>query len=157
MNEISVVNITNFFTTINITFLAVGGVVGSLLTIVTKFGSKFIDEYFNNRAEKNKKRRKLAKDIIEICTEGSSVGYNAMPGSQRHIQFIASQAESLDKLTADNLRKYLGLWVLCAIRQTPGPYENKNPSKEDIEFCVSLQRQAAVLENSVLEQVRKWG
>lgn len=157
MSEIPVVNITNFFTTVNITFLAAGGVMGSLLTIITKFGSKFIDEYFNNREGKNKKRRKLAKDVIEICTEGSSVGYNAMPGSQRHIQFIASQVESLDKSIADNLRRYLGLWVLCAIRQTPGPYENKNPSKEDIEFCVSLQRQAAVLENSILEQVRKWG
>lgn len=156
MSEVPVVNITNFFTTVNITFLAVGGVVGSLLTIVTKFGSKFIDEYFNNREVKNKKKRRLVRDIIEICTEGSSVGYNAMPGSQRHIQFIASQAESIEKSIADNLRRYLGLWVLCAIRQTPGSYENKNPSKEDIEFCVSLQRQAAVLEDLILERVRKW-
>lgn len=80
-----------------------------------------------------------------------------MPGSQKHIQSIASQAEGLDKLIANDLRRYLGLWVLCTIRKTPGPYENKNPSKGDIEFCVSLQRQAAVLEDFILERVRKWG
>lgn len=157
MQESSIVTINNFFTTINITFFIAGGAIGTVLTIITKFGSKFVDEFFNEREAARKKKQRLAKEIIAICTEGSSVGYNAMPGSQRHIQFIASQAEGIDKSIADNLRRYLGLWVLCGIRQIPGPYENKNPSKEDIEFCVSLRRQAAVLEDLILEQVRKWG
>lgn len=157
MPETSTVSITNFFTTINITFFISGGVVGIAMALFTKFGSKFIDEYFNERETKRKKKRKLAEEIIAICTEGSTVGYNAMPGSQRHIQYIASQVEGLDKSIADDLRKYLGLWVICAIQQVPGPYEKKNPSKEDIEFCASLQRDAAVLENSILERVRRWG
>lgn len=156
MLETSTVSITNFFTTINITFFISGGVVGIAMELFTKFGSKFVDEYFNERETKRKKKRKLAEEIIAICTEGSTVGYNAMPGSQRHIQYIAAQVEGLDKAIADDLRKYLGLWVICAIQQTPGPYEKKNPTKEDIEFCASLQRDAAVLENSILECIRKW-
>lgn len=156
MQEIPTVTINNFFTTINITFFIAGGALGVFLTLITKFCSKFIDEYFNKRGTVQKKKQKLAEEVITICTEGSIVGYNAMPGSQRHIHYIASQVEGLDKSIADDMRKYLGLWVLCALKQTPGPYENKNPSKEDIEFCVSLQRQAAVLDNSILERVRRW-
>ncbi|QQG40559.1 MAG: hypothetical protein HYV37_03250 [Candidatus Levyibacteriota bacterium] len=157
MQEISTVTVNNFFTTINITFFIAGGTLGVFLTLITKFGSKFIDEYFNKREAVQKKKREFAKEVIAICTEGSTVGYNAMPGSQRHIHYIASQVEGLDKSIADDIRRYLGLWVLCAIRQTPGPYENKNPSKDDIEYCASLQRQAAVLDDSILERIRKWG
>lgn len=150
------ITINNFFTTINITFFIAGGTIGAVLTIITKFGSKLIDEYFNKREAIQKKKRKLAEEIITICTEGSTVAYNTMPGSQRHIHYIASHAEGLNKSIADDIRKYLGLWALCAIRQTPGPYENKNPSKEDIEFSVNLQRQAAVLEDEILKRVRAW-
>lgn len=156
MQEISNVTVNNFFTTINITFFVAGGILGVLLTLITKFGSKFIDEYFDKRAAAKEKKRKLAEHVIAICTEGSTVAYNAMPGSQRHIHYIASQVEGLDKSIADDIRRYLGLWVLCAIRQTPGPYEKKNPSKDDIEHCASLQREAAVLDNSILERVRRW-
>lgn len=156
MNDIPTVTINNFFTTINITIFIAGGVIGIIATIITKFGNKFVDEYFKQRENKRKRQRKLAKEILAICTEGSTVAYNAMPGSQRHIQYIAAQVEGLDKTIADDLRRYLGLWVLCAIRQTPGPYENKNPSAEDIEFSTSLQRQAMVLEDSILERGRKW-
>lgn len=156
MQEIPTVTVNNFFTTINIAFFIVGGTLGVFLTLITKFGSKFIDEYFNKREAVQNKKRKLAEEVIAICTEGSTAGYNVMPGSQRHIHYIASQVEGLDKSIADDIRRYLGLWVLCAIRQTHGPYENKNPSKEDIKFCVSLQRQAAVLDDSILERVRRW-
>lgn len=156
MQEIPPATINNFFTTVNITVFITGGVIGVIATIITKFGSKFIDEYFSEREARCKKKRKLADEIIAICTEGSTVAYNAMPGSQRHIHYIASQVEGLDKTIADDLRKYLGLWVICAIQQTPGSYEKKNPSREDIEFCQSLQRQAMVLEDSILERARRW-
>lgn len=156
MNESPVVTVNNFFTTINVTIFIAGGAIGVIATIITKLGNKFVDEYFKERENKRQKQRKLAKEILGICTEGSSVAYNAMPGSQRHIQYIAAQVEGLDKTIADDLRKYLGLWVICAIQQTPGPYEKKNPTKEDIEFCASLQRDAAVLENSILERARMW-
>ena len=156
MSDIPTVTINNFFTTINITIFIAGGVGGIIATIITKFGNKFVDEYFKERENKRKRQRKLAKEILAICTEGSTVAYNAMPGSQRHVQYIAAQVEGLDKTIADDLRKYLGLWVLCAIRQTPGPYENKSPSTGDIKFCTDLQRQATVLENSILDRARKW-
>lgn len=156
MQEIPTITVNNFFTTINITFFLAGGTLGVFLTLITKFGSKFINEYFNKQEAVQKKKRRLAEEVIAICTEGSTVAYNVMPGSQRHIHYIASQIEGLDKSIADDIRRYLGLWVLCAIRQTPSPYENKNPSKEDIEYSVSLQRQAVVLDDSILERVRKW-
>lgn len=156
MSNLPYITVNNFFTTINVTIFVVGGVVGIIAAVVMKLGNKLVDEYFKERENKRKRKRNLAKDVIAICTEGASVGYNAMPGSQRHIQYVAGQIEGLDKTIADDLRKYLGLWVICAIQQTPGPYEKKNPTKEDIEFCASLQRDAAVLENSILERVRRW-
>ncbi len=156
MQEMSSITVNNFFTTISITIFIAGGALGVFLTLFTKFGNNFIDEYFHKREARLKKRRELAEQIIAICTEGSTVAYNAMPGDQRHIHSIASQSEVFDKSVADDIRKYLGLWVLCAIKQTPGPYENKNPSKEDIEFCANLQRQASVLDDSILERVRGW-
>lgn len=153
---IPTVTVNNFFTTINITFFVIGGAVGIIGTIITKFGNKFIDEYFKNREITREKKRELAGKVIEICVEGASVGYNAMPGSQRHIQYIATRAEKYDKTISDDLRRYLGTWVLCAVRQTPGSYENKNPSNEDIEFCADQQKQAKALEDSIIEHVRKW-
>lgn len=148
--------INNFITTINITIFLTGGAVGIILVLITKFGNRLIDEYFKERDIKRKKKRRLSSQVIEICTEGSSVVYSAMPGSQRHIQFVSAQIEGLDKSIADDLRAYLGLWVLCAIRQTPGPYENKNPTVEDIKFAGNLQREARTIEDSILERVRRW-
>lgn len=148
--------INNFITTINITIFLAGGTVGVILVLITKFGNRLIDEYFKERDIKRKKERKLANQVIEICTEGSSVAYNAMPGSQRDIQLVSAQIEGLDKSIADDLRAYLGLWVLCAIRQTPGPYENKNPTVEDVVFAGDLQRNAKIIEDSILERVRRW-
>lgn len=128
---------------------------GFLLNMITKFGHGFVDEYFDKRKVRREKKRELAKEIIAICTEGAGVGYNALPSSQEHIQYIASRVEGLDKLTAENLREYLGLWFVCAIRQTD-PHENKNPSQGDIEYCANLQKRAKSLEDLILGKVRKW-
>ena len=133
-----------------------GGAGGFLLSMVTRFGYGFVDEYFDKRKVRREKRRELAKEIIVICTEGAGVGYNAMPGSQRHIQYIASQAAGLDRSIADDLRAYLGWWVACAAGQTPGPYENRNPSQGDVERCANLQKHAKSSEDSILERVRGW-
>ncbi|OGH04034.1 MAG: hypothetical protein A2W22_00195 [Candidatus Levybacteria bacterium RBG_16_35_11] len=148
--------VNNFFTTINIYFFLAGGIVGVVLALITKFCNRLIDDYFKEKETKRKKKRKLASQVIEICTEGSSVAYNVMPGSQRHVQLVSAQIEGLDKSIADSLRAYLGLWVLCAMRQTPGPYENKNPTVEDIKFAGNLQREAKIIEDSILKYVRKW-
>lgn len=148
--------INNYITTINITFFVIGGTVGIIMTILTKLGTSLIDDYFKKTEAMWKRKNRLADQIMEICTEGSSVAFNAMPGNQRHIQHLANLIEGIDKSVADDLRKYLGLWALCAIRQTPGPYLNKNPTSDDIEFCTNIQRQATVLENNILSRIRKW-
>lgn len=153
-------NINIFNISLDLPSVGVGGAIGIIFALVTKIGNsligEFIREIYNKREAMQKRKNRLADQIIEICTEGSSVGFGKMPGSQRHIQHLANLIEGIEKTTADDLRKYLGLWVLCAIEQTPGPYFKKNPTAEDIKFYTTLQRQASVLENKILYNVRKW-
>ena len=73
--ETSTVSITNVFTTINITLFAVGGAAGVFMTLATKFGSKFIDEYFDNRNAKLQEEQ-----LTEINALKQSVLYKAFQG-----------------------------------------------------------------------------
>lgn len=149
-------NITNNITNVNVTFFIAGGGTGFLLTVFGKIGFKRIDEYFEKRKALWQRKCRLADKIIEVCTEGSTVAYNALPGSQRYIHNLANLVEGFDKSVAEDLRKYLGIWLINAIPQTSGKYKNNNPSLEDIKFASENQKAAKELEDRILASVRGW-
>jgi len=127
-------NINIFNISLNLPSVAVGGITGVILTLITKIGNVFIEDFSKKSEAMWKRKNRLADQIIEICTEGSFVAFSKMPNNQRRIQHLANLVEGIDKTIADELRKYLGLWVLCAIEQTPGPYFKKNPTTEILNF-----------------------
>lgn len=132
-----------------------GGIVGFVSAILLKFGDGYVKEYFEKRQKERDFKNKMAAKLMDVCIEGSTVAWNAMPGSQRHIQRIAVDIDTIDKELGDKLRIYLSRWVLCALPQTP-PYNKVNPTLEDISQAGELQREANKLGEELLEVARNW-
>lgn len=132
-----------------------GGILGFISAVLLKFGDGYIKEYFSKRQKNRDFKDKMAVKLMDTCIEGSTVVWNAMPGSQRHIQRIAADIDVIDKEIGDKLRLYLSRWVLCALPQTP-PYSKTNPTIENIQYAGELQREAQKLGEELLETARDW-
>lgn len=125
----------------------IGGAIGGfILNIFLKIGHNYIDEKFRDRARDKEIKLKLADQIMDICVEGSSVGWNVAPGSQRHIQRIIAEIEAVDMETAAKLKQILSIWILNSIHQQPkaGNFIMiKEFKKEDIETARKWQNAAS--------------
>lgn len=142
--------------TIDPTIIAVGGAIGGFaLNILLKIGHGYIEEVFKDRARNKAIKRKFADQLMDICVEGSTVGWNVMPGSQRHIQRVAAEIEATDNEVCKKLQHYLAMWCLCAIPQTP-PYNKADPKIEDIETATKWQHEAQIVGEELLVVARGW-
>lgn len=136
-----------------------GSVIGTgFVTLLYKILEKSFDEWLQRIRQKKLTKKELADETIKICVEGATSGYCVMPRSQEHIQYIAAQLDVHSDSLGKNLRSYLGLWGLCALRQQPtaGDFIVVAPSRDDIKFCQDLQKQAKIIEDEILEEVKKW-
>lgn len=132
---------------------------GFFLNVVTKFGHGFVDEFFQSRQRKKKVKLELADQIMDICIEGSSTGWNVKPGSQRHIQRIIAEVETVDMEAANKLKQMLSVWVLNSIHQEPkaGDFiKVKELSREDIETARRWQEAAQNFSEELLAVAREW-
>src|SRR3990167_10882431 len=98
---------------------SVTAIIGFLISIPLRFGEGFVKEFFDKREKSRIKKEKLADQIMDFCIEGSSAGYNVMPGDQRHIQRVKAEIETIDKEVADKLNQFLSIWILVALPQSP--------------------------------------
>lgn len=136
-----------------------GSVVGTgFVTLLYKVLEKSFDEWLQAIRQKKLSKKELADETIKICVEGATSGYCNMPRNQEHIQYIAAQLNVHSDSLGNNLKSYLGLWALCALRQKPtaGDFILAQPSREDFKFCQDLQKQAKIVEDEILEEVKKW-
>ncbi len=97
-------------------------------------------------------KRNLALDVIKICNEGSVTGWNVKPRDMEHVYFIAR----LLRLKDENASKFFDLcisrWSLIAIKQ-----ESTTATKENIEFCLKLQKEAQDACEGLMKIVGGWG
>lgn len=86
-------------------------------------------------------RKKLAKQVHEIISEGDSCTYKKSPTDSRHIFFIVNQLKAFHPTAAATLRSYLGYWSLLALfnKATPGM---PSYQKDNTQYVIELQRQA---------------
>ena len=133
----------------------VGWIVGFFSAILLKFGDGLVKEYFEKRQKGRDFKDKTADKLIDVCIEGSMLAWNILPGSQRDIQRIAADIDTIDKKIGDKLRQYLSLWVLCASTQTT-PNNKVNPELKDIARAGELQKEAHILGEELLKLARDW-
>lgn len=134
----------------------VTAIIGFLVSIPLRFGEGFVKEFFDGREKMRKKKEKLADFIMDFCIEGSSAGYNVMPGDQRHIQRIKAEIEAIDKDVADKLNQYLSMWILVALPQAPSHIAVVGHSRQAVETAAAWQREARELSEELLAIAREW-
>jgi len=96
-------------------------------------------------------RKNLRLEIIKICNEGSTTGWNIKPRDIEHIFFVGTLLEAEDKKASDIYNKMISRWVLNATRQ-----KNTKASKENINYSIELQNDAQTAREKLLTIVAKW-
>lgn len=98
-----------------------------------------------------KDKKELATAVIRICTEGSTTGWNIKPRDIEYVYFIARLLEGVDKKAAKLFDQCISNWGLNAIRQ-----ESLPATKENMKFCIKLQKGAQDACGELLKVVYKW-
>ena len=96
-------------------------------------------------------RKELATAVIQICTEGSTTGWNIKPRDIEYTYFIARRLEGVDKKTTKLFDQCISSWSLNAIMQ-----ETKPVAMEDKKFCMELQKRAQDACEELTKIVNKW-
>jgi len=135
---------------------SVTAIIGFLISIPLRFGEGFVKEFFDKREKSRIKKEKLADQIMDFCIEGSSAGYNVMPGDQRHIQRVKAEIETIDKEVADKLNQFLSIWILVALPQSPSHVTVVGHNRQAVETAAAWQKEARDLGEELLEIARSW-
>lgn len=96
-------------------------------------------------------KRNLALEVIKICNEGSTTGWNIKPRDMEHVYFIARLLEEEDSNASKLFDSCISSWALNAIRQ-----EHSEATKENIEFSKGLQKRAQDSCGELIKIVHKW-
>lgn len=139
---------TNLAITLAIGLVSGGGVAGILLTIIGKFGSGFIDEFFLKRSEAKKQKKEAAKDINSFVIEGMHRGFLWRPGSAHHILFRAQEIEAIDPEAGKKLRQFLNCW------QQYRDFLKRGRGAE--KMAIDFRNDAQNFGEELLEIARKW-
>lgn len=96
-------------------------------------------------------KRNLALEVIKICTEGSTTGWNIKSRDIEHVYYIARLLEGIDKKASELFNSCVSSWLLNAIRQ-----EHAEATRENIEFSIELQKKAQDACEKLIKIVSKW-
>jgi hypothetical protein len=100
---------------------------------------------------KFKGRRELATEIIKLCTEGSTHGWNIKPRDIEYVYFISRLIERENKTALAFFNELVSSWNLNALLQKTSPATNEN-----VKFCQKLQNLAKAATDNLLKIVNKW-
>jgi len=127
---------------------AIGGVV---LTLATKLGEGWINEFFEIRKQKRDLRIQAAQDITSFVVEGMHKGFRIKAGSEHHIKFRATEIEAIDLDVGTKLRTFLSYW---------SQYRNfsigHTSDIENEKMAIQYNNKAQKLGDELLEVARKW-
>lgn len=110
-----------------------------------------LDLLHQKNLERFKNKRNLALEIIKICTEGSTTGWNIKPRNIEHIYYIARLLKIENENASKLFDRCISKWSLNAIRQ-----DHTEATKENIEFSIKLQNEAQESCEKLVELVGKW-
>lgn len=110
-----------------------------------------LDLLHQKNLERFKNKRNLALEIIKICTEGSTTGWNIKPRDIEHIFYIARLLKIENEGASKLFDRCISRWSLNAIRQ-----DHTEATKENIEFSIKLQNEAQESCEKLVELVGKW-
>lgn len=98
-----------------------------------------------------KDRKNLALEIIKICNEGSTTGWNVKPRDIEHVYYIARLLKIEDENASKLFDQCISNWSLNGIRQ-----DHTEATKENLEFSIKLQNEAQEASEKLIELVGKW-
>src|SRR4030042_5314436 len=90
-----------------------GALGGIIVTLITKFGYEYIEEFFEKRRGFRILKIQTARDINSFCVEGMHKSFRIRAGSEQHIKFRATEIEAIDTDTGVKLRQYIDAWSQC--------------------------------------------
>jgi hypothetical protein len=145
---------TNFLLSL-ITNPAITAILGALggvfITLSTKLGEGWINEFYEGRKHRRSLRQIAASDITSFVTEGIHTGFRHKAGSERHIGFRATEIEALDELVGKKLRAFLSTWI-----QHRNLLKHHPPSVENDRNLIRLNNKAQNLGDELLGVAGKW-
>lgn len=130
-------------------FAAAGGTAASKLVILLV--NEFVKVIHERWLMRFKDKRNLAIEVIKICTEGSTLGWNVRPRDIEHIYYIARLLGGFDKKTSKLFDRCIGNWSLNAIKQ-----EKQATTPENIKFGLELQKGAQSACEEIIKIISKW-
>lgn len=110
-----------------------------------------LDLLHQKNLERFKNKRNLALEIIKICTEGSTTGWNIKPRDIEHIYYIARLLKIENEDASNLFDRCISRWSLNAIRQ-----DHTEATKENVEFSIKLQNEAQESCEKLVGLVGKW-
>lgn len=119
-----------------------------LIVLLVQELLKFLQKKY---LERFKDRRNLALEVIKICTEGSTTGWNIKQRDIEHIYYIARLLKIQDEKASQLFDLCISNWSLNAIRQ-----DRTEATKENIEFSIKLQNEAQEACEKLVELVGRW-
>jgi hypothetical protein len=128
-----------------------GAIGGIIITLVTKFGAGWINEYYETRKLRRERKVQASHDINSFCIEGMHKGFRIRAGSEQHIKFRAAEIEAIDVSTGIKLRQFIDSWSQCR------NFQKKNPmTVEDEKIAMEFGNKAQKLGDELLLTVKKW-
>lgn len=119
-----------------------------LIVLLVQELLKFLQKKY---LERFKDRRNLALEVIKICTEGSTTGWNVKQRDIEHVYYIARLLKIEDDEASKLFDRCISNWSLNAIRQ-----EYTEATRGNIEFSIKLQKEAQEACEKLIEKVGKW-
>lgn len=129
-----------------------GTIGGILLTLITKFGEGWINEFFEKRKQKQAIKAQAAKDINSFCIEGMHKSFRIKAGSEQHIKFRATEIEAIDFEVGTKLRQFIDAWS-----QRRNFLKRNSITAEDEKMAKEYRDKAQKLGDELLKVARKWG
>lgn len=135
-----------------------GSAIGSGgVTLLFKILEKLFDEWLANKRLTIGDKRKLADEVVRLCAEARTTGFNVKPRVYEHVLFIAQQVGVFDREMGEAMEVFARTWYACGVLQD---IRGKNEKPDDIDkriaSCRKLRETAEEKCELLLSNVSAW-
>ena len=143
----------NFQVVLNLTIYAffITVAVTSASKLIILLVQKICDIIYQRWLIRFQDKRNLALEVIKICTEGSTTGWNTKPRDMEHIYYIATLLEGQDEKASKLFDSCISNWALNVTRQ-----EHVEATKKNIQFSKELRKEAQDARKELVKIMSKW-
>jgi len=134
-----------------VTTAILGALGGIIITLASKFGEGWINEYFENRKRKQELKRLAAKDINTYCVEGMHKNFRWKAKSEQDIKLRATEIEGIDTEVGLKLRQFIDAWSQCR-----NYFKKNNITVDDEKMAKEYRDKSQELGNELIEIAKEW-